>query len=211
MSDLPMIAILMRHCQKWTIRKANDMYMIEMPSYRKHTVDISAVTVRKQLWICPSPLAEKLVAYEREFHTLRERLRVAEHRTLQRSSELSSILVQLRHSISGSSGSKQANSSISGDYGYAPCTVTISITASLSVGQDSYVNRGVNRGVSPLSPFSQTPLFPLLCASRGSQVASMYISPFCIHFSTVEVPVKKSGYTCFNELVSIISMLFMLK
>ncbi|XP_023667202.1 alpha-1,3-mannosyl-glycoprotein 4-beta-N-acetylglucosaminyltransferase A-like isoform X2 [Paramormyrops kingsleyae] len=56
---------------------------------------------------------EKLMAYEREFHALRERLRVAEHRTLQRSSELSSILEQLRNTITDSRGSKQANTSTS--------------------------------------------------------------------------------------------------
>uniref|UniRef100_A0A665WV35 Alpha-1,3-mannosyl-glycoprotein 4-beta-N-acetylglucosaminyltransferase A n=1 Tax=Echeneis naucrates TaxID=173247 RepID=A0A665WV35_ECHNA len=39
----------------------------------------------------------KLIAYQREFHALKERLRVAEHRTLQRSSELNNILEQFRH------------------------------------------------------------------------------------------------------------------
>lgn len=56
---------------------------------------------------------EKLVAYQREFHALRERLRVAEQRTLQRSSELSSILEQFRRAIAQSNGSKDALSSFS--------------------------------------------------------------------------------------------------
>uniref|UniRef100_A0A8B9RMK8 Alpha-1,3-mannosyl-glycoprotein 4-beta-N-acetylglucosaminyltransferase A n=1 Tax=Astyanax mexicanus TaxID=7994 RepID=A0A8B9RMK8_ASTMX len=51
---------------------------------------------------------EKLVAYQREFHALRERLRVAEHRTLQRSSELNNILEQFRRAIAETNGSKDA-------------------------------------------------------------------------------------------------------
>uniref|UniRef100_A0A9J8C1V5 Alpha-1,3-mannosyl-glycoprotein 4-beta-N-acetylglucosaminyltransferase A n=1 Tax=Cyprinus carpio carpio TaxID=630221 RepID=A0A9J8C1V5_CYPCA len=50
---------------------------------------------------------EKLVAYQREFHALRERLRAAEHRTLQRSSELNSILEQFRRAIAETNASKQ--------------------------------------------------------------------------------------------------------
>uniref|UniRef100_A0A6Q2YTS2 Alpha-1,3-mannosyl-glycoprotein 4-beta-N-acetylglucosaminyltransferase A n=1 Tax=Esox lucius TaxID=8010 RepID=A0A6Q2YTS2_ESOLU len=49
---------------------------------------------------------EKLVAYQREFHALKERLRVAEHRTLQRSSELNNILEQFRRAIAETNGSK---------------------------------------------------------------------------------------------------------
>uniref|UniRef100_A0A673KI83 Alpha-1,3-mannosyl-glycoprotein 4-beta-N-acetylglucosaminyltransferase A n=1 Tax=Sinocyclocheilus rhinocerous TaxID=307959 RepID=A0A673KI83_9TELE len=56
---------------------------------------------------------EKLVAYQREFHALRERLRVAEHRTLQRSSELNAILEQFRHAIAETNGSKDALSNFS--------------------------------------------------------------------------------------------------
>uniref|UniRef100_W5M098 Alpha-1,3-mannosyl-glycoprotein 4-beta-N-acetylglucosaminyltransferase A n=1 Tax=Lepisosteus oculatus TaxID=7918 RepID=W5M098_LEPOC len=51
---------------------------------------------------------EKLVAYQREFHALKERLRVAEHRTLQRSSELNAILEQFRKAIAETNGSKDA-------------------------------------------------------------------------------------------------------
>uniref|UniRef100_A0A8C7NUE2 Alpha-1,3-mannosyl-glycoprotein 4-beta-N-acetylglucosaminyltransferase A n=1 Tax=Oncorhynchus mykiss TaxID=8022 RepID=A0A8C7NUE2_ONCMY len=50
----------------------------------------------------------KLVAYQREFHALKERLRVAEHRTLQRSSELNNILEQFRRVIAETNGSKDA-------------------------------------------------------------------------------------------------------
>ncbi|XP_010771172.1 alpha-1,3-mannosyl-glycoprotein 4-beta-N-acetylglucosaminyltransferase A [Notothenia coriiceps] len=51
---------------------------------------------------------EKLIAYQREFHALKERLRVAEHRTLQRSSELNNILEQFRRAIAESNSSKDA-------------------------------------------------------------------------------------------------------
>ncbi|XP_061081977.1 alpha-1,3-mannosyl-glycoprotein 4-beta-N-acetylglucosaminyltransferase A isoform X2 [Conger conger] len=51
---------------------------------------------------------EELIAYQREFHALRERLRVAEHRTLQRSSELNSILEQFKRAIAETNGSKDA-------------------------------------------------------------------------------------------------------
>uniref|UniRef100_A0A8C9RNF2 Alpha-1,3-mannosyl-glycoprotein 4-beta-N-acetylglucosaminyltransferase A n=1 Tax=Scleropages formosus TaxID=113540 RepID=A0A8C9RNF2_SCLFO len=54
---------------------------------------------------------EKLLVYQREFHSLKERLRVAEHRTLQRSSELRSILEQFRRIIVDASGSR--NTSVS--------------------------------------------------------------------------------------------------
>lgn len=51
---------------------------------------------------------EKLIAYQREFHALKERLRVAEHRTLQRSSELNNILEQFRKAIAETNSSKDA-------------------------------------------------------------------------------------------------------
>ncbi|KAM8748703.1 alpha-1,3-mannosyl-glycoprotein 4-beta-N-acetylglucosaminyltransferase A [Acanthopagrus schlegelii] len=51
---------------------------------------------------------EKLIAYQREFHALKERLRVAEHRTLQRSSELNNILEQFRRAIAETNSSKDA-------------------------------------------------------------------------------------------------------
>uniref|UniRef100_A0A8C6VVP3 Alpha-1,3-mannosyl-glycoprotein 4-beta-N-acetylglucosaminyltransferase A n=1 Tax=Nothobranchius furzeri TaxID=105023 RepID=A0A8C6VVP3_NOTFU len=51
---------------------------------------------------------EKLIAYQREFHALKERLRVAEHRTLQRTSELNNILEQFRRAIAETNSSKDA-------------------------------------------------------------------------------------------------------
>ncbi|XP_058884800.1 alpha-1,3-mannosyl-glycoprotein 4-beta-N-acetylglucosaminyltransferase A isoform X3 [Acipenser ruthenus] len=51
---------------------------------------------------------EKLIAYQREFHALKQRLRAAEHRTLQRSSELNTILEQFRRAIAETNGSKDA-------------------------------------------------------------------------------------------------------
>ncbi|ETE68938.1 Alpha-1,3-mannosyl-glycoprotein 4-beta-N-acetylglucosaminyltransferase A, partial [Ophiophagus hannah] len=56
---------------------------------------------------------EKLIAYQREFHALKERLRIAEHRTLQRSSELNTILEQFRQAVAETNGSKDALSSVS--------------------------------------------------------------------------------------------------
>ncbi|XP_042696738.1 alpha-1,3-mannosyl-glycoprotein 4-beta-N-acetylglucosaminyltransferase A isoform X4 [Chrysemys picta bellii] len=51
---------------------------------------------------------EKLIAYQREFHALKERLRIAERRTLQRSSELNAILEQFRRAVAETNGSKDA-------------------------------------------------------------------------------------------------------
>ncbi|XP_043928129.1 alpha-1,3-mannosyl-glycoprotein 4-beta-N-acetylglucosaminyltransferase A [Protopterus annectens] len=51
---------------------------------------------------------EKLIAYQHEFHALKERLRVAEYRTLQRSSELNAILQQFRRAIAETNGSRNA-------------------------------------------------------------------------------------------------------
>lgn len=59
---------------------------------------------------------EKLVAYQREFHALRERLRAAEHRTLQRSSELNTVLEQFRRAIAETNASKDALINFSGKY-----------------------------------------------------------------------------------------------
>ncbi|TRY96795.1 hypothetical protein DNTS_032556, partial [Danionella cerebrum] len=70
---------------------------------------------------------KKLVAYQREFHTLRERLRAAEHRTLQRSSELNAILEQFRRAIAETNGSKDALANFSG----SPCRFQISTTTCL--------------------------------------------------------------------------------
>uniref|UniRef100_A0A8C6PGX3 Alpha-1,3-mannosyl-glycoprotein 4-beta-N-acetylglucosaminyltransferase A n=1 Tax=Nothobranchius furzeri TaxID=105023 RepID=A0A8C6PGX3_NOTFU len=50
--------------------------------------------------------SKKLIAYQREFHALKERLRVAEHRTLQRTSELNNILEQFRRAIAETNSSK---------------------------------------------------------------------------------------------------------
>ncbi|XP_072333287.1 alpha-1,3-mannosyl-glycoprotein 4-beta-N-acetylglucosaminyltransferase A [Scyliorhinus torazame] len=58
---------------------------------------------------------EKLIAYQHEFHALRERLRVAEHRTLQRSAELNGVLEQFKHIVAASNGSKDSQSSFSDD------------------------------------------------------------------------------------------------
>lgn len=57
---------------------------------------------------------EKLIAYQREFHALKERLRIAEHRTLQRSSELNAILEQFRRAVAETNGSKNAMNNFSG-------------------------------------------------------------------------------------------------
>uniref|UniRef100_A0A669CTX1 Alpha-1,3-mannosyl-glycoprotein 4-beta-N-acetylglucosaminyltransferase A n=1 Tax=Oreochromis niloticus TaxID=8128 RepID=A0A669CTX1_ORENI len=56
-----------------------------------------------------------LIAYQREFHALKERLRVAEHRTLQRSSELNNILEQFRRAIAETNSSKDALTNFSGN------------------------------------------------------------------------------------------------
>ncbi|NWT42962.1 MGT4A acetylglucosaminyltransferase, partial [Chroicocephalus maculipennis] len=56
---------------------------------------------------------EKLIAYQREFHALKERLRIAEHRTLQRSSELNAILEQFRRAVAETNGSKNAMNNFS--------------------------------------------------------------------------------------------------
>ncbi|KAG8586804.1 hypothetical protein GDO81_005486 [Engystomops pustulosus] len=56
---------------------------------------------------------EKLIAYQREFHALKERLRIAEHRTLQRSSELHAILEQFRRAVTEANGSRDALSHFS--------------------------------------------------------------------------------------------------
>lgn len=60
-------------------------------------------------------VTEKLIAYQREFHALKERLRVAEHRTLQRSSELNNILEQFRRAIAETNSSKDALTNFSGN------------------------------------------------------------------------------------------------
>lgn len=61
-------------------------------------------------------VTEKLIAYQREFHALKERLRVAEHRTLQRSSELNTILEQFRRAIAETNSSKDALTNFSGKH-----------------------------------------------------------------------------------------------
>uniref|UniRef100_A0A8U7M2E0 Alpha-1,3-mannosyl-glycoprotein 4-beta-N-acetylglucosaminyltransferase A n=1 Tax=Corvus moneduloides TaxID=1196302 RepID=A0A8U7M2E0_CORMO len=60
-----------------------------------------------------APRTEKLIAYQREFHALKERLRIAEHRTLQRSSELNAILEQFRRAVAETNGSKNAMNNFS--------------------------------------------------------------------------------------------------
>ncbi|XP_020848470.1 alpha-1,3-mannosyl-glycoprotein 4-beta-N-acetylglucosaminyltransferase A [Phascolarctos cinereus] len=56
---------------------------------------------------------EKLIAYQPEFHALKQRLRIAEHRILQRSSELNAILEQFRRVIAETNGTKTASSNFS--------------------------------------------------------------------------------------------------
>ncbi|KAK2501923.1 hypothetical protein MC885_016836 [Smutsia gigantea] len=51
---------------------------------------------------------KKLIAYQREFLALKERLRIAEHRISQRSSELNAIVQQFRHVGAETNGSKDA-------------------------------------------------------------------------------------------------------
>ncbi|KAG7463427.1 hypothetical protein MATL_G00176440 [Megalops atlanticus] len=58
---------------------------------------------------------EKLIAYQREFNALKERLRVAEQRTLQRSSELNAILEQFRRTVSEATGGKDTLTNFSDD------------------------------------------------------------------------------------------------
>lgn len=65
-------------------------------------------------------VTEKLIAYQREFHALKERLRVAEHRTLQRSSELNTILEQFRRAIAETNSSKDALTNFSGKHQHCP-------------------------------------------------------------------------------------------
>lgn len=69
-----------------------------------------------QLFLCLFVFViDKLIAYQREFHALKERLRVAEHRTLQRSSELNNILEQFRRAIAETNSSKDALTNFSGN------------------------------------------------------------------------------------------------
>ncbi|XP_020034793.2 alpha-1,3-mannosyl-glycoprotein 4-beta-N-acetylglucosaminyltransferase A isoform X3 [Castor canadensis] len=51
---------------------------------------------------------EKLIAYQREFLALKERLRIAEHRISQRSSELSTIVQQFRRVEAEANGSRDS-------------------------------------------------------------------------------------------------------
>ncbi|KAG3268096.1 mannosyl (alpha-1,3-)-glycoprotein beta-1,4-N-acetylglucosaminyltransferase, isozyme A [Ictidomys tridecemlineatus] len=59
--------------------------------------------------------AEKLIAYQREFLALKERLRIAEHRISQRSSELNNIVQQFRSVGVETNGSKDALNKFSGN------------------------------------------------------------------------------------------------
>ncbi|XP_048666359.1 alpha-1,3-mannosyl-glycoprotein 4-beta-N-acetylglucosaminyltransferase A [Marmota marmota marmota] len=58
---------------------------------------------------------EKLIAYQREFLALKERLRIAEHRISQRSSELNNIVQQFRSVGVETNGSKDALNKFSGN------------------------------------------------------------------------------------------------
>lgn len=59
-------------------------------------------------------LLEKLIAYQREFLALKERLRIAEHRISQRSSELNAIVQQFKRVGAETNGSKDALNKFSG-------------------------------------------------------------------------------------------------
>uniref|UniRef100_A0A2K6N0K9 Alpha-1,3-mannosyl-glycoprotein 4-beta-N-acetylglucosaminyltransferase A n=1 Tax=Rhinopithecus bieti TaxID=61621 RepID=A0A2K6N0K9_RHIBE len=58
---------------------------------------------------------EKLIAYQREFLALKERLRIAEHRISQRSSELNTIVQQFKRVGAETNGSKDALNKFSGN------------------------------------------------------------------------------------------------
>uniref|UniRef100_A0A8D1WJ31 Alpha-1,3-mannosyl-glycoprotein 4-beta-N-acetylglucosaminyltransferase A n=1 Tax=Sus scrofa TaxID=9823 RepID=A0A8D1WJ31_PIG len=58
---------------------------------------------------------EKLIAYQREFLALKERLRIAEHRISQRSSELNAIVQQFKRVGAETNGSKAASNKFSDD------------------------------------------------------------------------------------------------
>lgn len=62
-------------------------------------------------------LLEKLIAYQREFLALKERLRIAEHRISQRSSELSAIVQQFRRVGAETQGNKDTLNQFSGTSG----------------------------------------------------------------------------------------------
>lgn len=59
-------------------------------------------------------LLEKLIAYQREFLALKERLRIAEHRISQRSSELNAIVQQFKRVGAETNRSKDAVNKFSG-------------------------------------------------------------------------------------------------
>ncbi|KAJ6667438.1 hypothetical protein lerEdw1_016559 [Lerista edwardsae] len=80
--------------------------------FGRHYLLIVGVKGNKKFFL-QNGMSEKLVAYQREFHALKERLRIAEHRTLQRSSELNAILEQFRRAVAETNGSKDALSSVS--------------------------------------------------------------------------------------------------
>lgn len=60
---------------------------------------------------------------------MKERLRIAEHRTLQRSSELNAILEQFRRAVAETNGSKNAVNNFSGTY----CDCAIFYNSALAV------------------------------------------------------------------------------
>lgn len=59
-------------------------------------------------------LLEKLIAYQREFLALKERLRIAEHRISQRSSELNAIVQQFKRVGAETNRSKDTVNKFSG-------------------------------------------------------------------------------------------------
>lgn len=94
---------------KWSFNKT----LVTPPSNWTFTWYMLSPANASSLLLFP-PLIEKLIAYQREFHALKERLRVAEHRTLQRSSELNNILEQFRKAIAETNSSKDALTNFSG-------------------------------------------------------------------------------------------------
>lgn len=68
-------------------------------------------------------LLEKLIAYQREFLALKERLRIAERRISQRSSELSAVVQQFRR-VGAETNGKDTLTNFSGT-NYFSCFIKI--------------------------------------------------------------------------------------
>lgn len=110
----------------WTL--SSEFYVLLNPPGNSHYA-CRSLLMHPTLLLLPS---EKLIAYQREFHALKERLRVAEHRTLQRSSELNNILEQFRRAIAETNNSKDALTNFSGNRQMLRQTQTDSLIAFVS-------------------------------------------------------------------------------